>query len=63
VILIDGSPDDGEEPAALSGDTKDDVTSRDQLPGSQLGAGILSDKSFAALAPLVSDATLKVRRF
>ncbi len=30
------------------------------LPGSQLGAGILSDKSFAALGSLVSEASLKV---
>lgn len=51
--------------AAVS-DGKDDVKSSaaasgggDLLPGSQLGAGILSDKSFAALAPLVSEATLK----
>ena len=36
-------------------ENKDNVT----LPGSSLGMGILSDKSFSSLAPLVSEATLQ----
>ena len=54
------SDGDGEEEgvadvADIAIENKDNVT----LPGSSLGLGILSDKSFSSLAPLVSEATLQ----
>merc|ERR1712059_230615 len=53
-------PEEG-EPAPVDNtlvdieDAKDNVS----LPGSSLGVGILSDKSFTSLAPLVSEPTLQ----
>ena len=51
--------DEGEkavEVPDINEENKDNVS----LPGSSLGVGILSDKSFSSLAPLVSEATLQV---
>jgi len=56
---------EGESTATSPVDTKESISSTDGppgLPGSQLGAGILSDKSFAALASQVSEASLKVQQ-
>jgi len=50
--------DEGETSAEgndIATENKDNVT----LPGSSLGLGILSDKSFSSLAPLVCEATLQ----
>jgi len=47
------TPDEDKEEQPVN-DDKDDKA----LPGSSLGVGILSDKSFSSLAPLVSEATL-----
>merc|ERR1712192_185825 len=44
-----------EESVDIATENKDNVS----LPGSSLGLGILSDKSFSSLAPLVSEATLQ----
>ena len=44
-----------EESVDIAAENKDNVA----LPGSSLGLGILSDKSFSSLAPLVSEATLQ----
>ena len=43
-----------------SGDN--DRTGGSALPGSRLGAGILSDRSFIGLKDSVSEATLKVKK-
>ena len=50
----DTAEDDSVEDMATA--NKDNVT----LPGSSLGLGILSDKSFSSLAPLVSEPSLQV---
>jgi len=44
-----------QESVDIAAENKDNVS----LPGSSLGLGILSDKSFSSLAPLVSEATLQ----
>ena len=54
----DGSQEESkgeEESVDIATENKDNVS----LPGSSLGLGILSDKSFSSLAPLVSEATLQ----
>ena len=42
---------------------ENDNTGGSALPGSRLGAGILSDRKFASLASVVSESTLKVSSF
>merc|ERR1712032_1073991 len=51
----DGEVESKEESVDIATENKDNVS----LPGSSLGLGILSDKSFSSLAPLVSGATLQ----
>lgn len=52
----DGGEEDVKgENVDIAAENKDNVS----LPGSSLGLGILSDKSFSSLAPLVSEATLQ----
>lgn len=50
-----GQNNDDDKSTDIVNDEQDNVES---LPGSSLGMGILSDKSFLSLAPLVSEATL-----